>query len=273
LATAPLPPPVQGSIFTPLLELLNNRGLLIFVVEIEILFALVLFSGIQQQWTWLISLLCFTIFSAISIMKGLSGESSCGCFGVVTVNPWITASFDIIIVILLAFFREPFKLNFGLSIPDRKKLAIVLTVWFFLAVPTLFVMFSLKRQVHATLGTEFTGPDGNRMILLEPENWIGKEFPLASRFVQPADYEMLKQGEWSVILIHADCPKCLQLLSEMNGQINKNVAIIEIPSGSNSKVPKTDFPYFKLDENNGWFVTTPFVVKLSDWICVSANEP
>jgi hypothetical protein len=38
LATVPLPPPVHGSIFTPLLELLNNRGLLMLVVEIEIPF-------------------------------------------------------------------------------------------------------------------------------------------------------------------------------------------------------------------------------------------
>jgi hypothetical protein len=192
LAMTPLPSPVHRSIFTPLLELLNNRDLLMFVVEVEILFALILLSGIQQQWIcWLISLLCFTTFSAISIMKGLSGEKSCGCFGVVTVNPWITASFDIIIVILLAFFREPFKLNLGISTSDRKKLTIVLAVWFFLTIPVLFAMLSLKQQVHAMLGTEFTGSD-NRMIQLEPENWIGKEFPLASRFVQPANYEMLK---------------------------------------------------------------------------------
>lgn len=109
LATAPFLPPVQRSIFTPLLELLNNRGLLVFVVEVEILFALVLLSGIQQHWTWFISFLTFTAFFFISVMKGLNGESSYGCFGVITVNPWITASFDIIIVILLAFFREPFK--------------------------------------------------------------------------------------------------------------------------------------------------------------------
>jgi hypothetical protein len=272
LATAPLPPPVHGSIFTPLLELLNNRGLLLFVVEVEILFALVLFSGIQQQWTWLISLLCFTTFSAISIMKGLSGESSCGCFGVVMVNPWFTASFDIIIVILLAFFREPFELNFRLSMLDRKKLTTVLIVWCFLAVPLLFAMLSLK-QVHATLGTEFTDYDGTQAIQLEPENWIGKEFPLASRFVQPVDDEILKQGDWTILLIHADCSRCLQLLSEMNGQSDKNTAIIEIPSGKNLASPKTDLPYFKLDENNKWFATTPFIIKLSDWICVSAKEP
>ncbi|GHT14973.1 hypothetical protein FACS1894170_12390 [Planctomycetales bacterium] len=206
-------------------------------------------------------------------MKGLSGESSCGCFGVVAVNPWITVSFDTILTVLLAVFREPFKPNFGLSVRDRKKLAFVLIIWLLMAVPVLYVMLSLKRQAHATLGTEFVDTNGKRMIVLEPEKWVGKEFPLASRFVQPTDYKILEQGEWTVILIHADCPKCLQLLSDMERRADKNVAIIEVPSGATVASPKTQFPYFTLDENNAWFVTTPCIVKLSDWICILANEP
>ncbi|MDR1140430.1 MAG: hypothetical protein LBL62_01970 [Planctomycetaceae bacterium] len=49
LLTVPLPLPVQNSVFTPLLEFLNNRYLLMFVVEGEILFALFLFSGIVPE--------------------------------------------------------------------------------------------------------------------------------------------------------------------------------------------------------------------------------
>ncbi|MDR2705429.1 MAG: hypothetical protein LBC02_06595 [Planctomycetaceae bacterium] len=40
LSTVPLPPPVQDSVFTPILEFLNNRYLLMVVVEGKILFAL-----------------------------------------------------------------------------------------------------------------------------------------------------------------------------------------------------------------------------------------
>ena len=35
LATTPIPPSVQGSIFTPLLTILNNRWLLMIVVEVR----------------------------------------------------------------------------------------------------------------------------------------------------------------------------------------------------------------------------------------------
>jgi hypothetical protein len=39
------------------------------------------------------------------------------------------------------------------------------------------------------------------MIMLEPEKWIGKEFPLISRFTEPEGSEVLQQGTWHVLLI------------------------------------------------------------------------
>ena len=180
LATAPLPPVVQGSVFTPLLELLNDRYFLMATVVGEILFALILITGIWLQYTWLLSLLGFSVFTLVSMMKGWGGESSCGCFGTVTVNPWLTATFDAAIVGLLIMFRE----RFDWTVPalDRKKVLAVLIAWLVLAGLAFLGMFSLKQR-HATLGTEFTRHGGRKMILLEPEKWIGKEFPLVSRFI------------------------------------------------------------------------------------------
>jgi hypothetical protein len=270
LATAPLPPVVQGSAFTPLLELLNDRYFLMAVVVGEILFALILVAGIWRQWTWLLSLLGFTAFTLVSMMKGLSGESSCGCFGTVTVNPWITMCFDLVIVAHLAVFRE--RLDWTFPPLDRKKMLAVLIAWFILAGLALFGMLSLKQQPHATLGTEFTGSDGKRMILLEPETWIGKEFPLVSRFVQPEGAEVLQRGTWNVLFIHTDCKKCQELMAELENRKAKNVAIIVVPTRPNERISATSFPTFWLDEQNDWFVTTPCVVKLSKGICVEIGE-
>jgi hypothetical protein len=275
LATSPLPLVVQGSVFTPLLEFLNNRRLLMFVVESEILFALFLCFGIGRQWTWLASLFCFSAFSIVSAMKGLSGEGSCGCFGVVTVNPWITTIFDVIIVILLAVFRERLTFEFTLSSRERQKFILVFVVWIILAIPTLLTMLSLK-QVHAALGTEMTNANGTKKIILEPAKWIGKELPLIVRFMQPDDGEILKQGIWTIILIRTDCPKCRQLISELKKQHNQNTAfnaaLIEIPSPSTEDLPQVSFPVFKLDDHNEWFVTTPCMIKTTDGICVSIDE-
>ena len=269
LATAPLPPVVQGSVFTPMLELLNDRHFQMFVVVGEILFALVLIANLWRSWMWLLSLLGFTAFTFVSVMKGLSGETSCGCFGTITVNPWITAAFDVAIVGLLLIFRE--RIDWTLPARERKKILAVLVVWVILAGPALFFMLSLKQQPHATLGTEFTGPDGRRMILLEPETWIGKEFPLISRFAEPEGAEVLLQGTWSVLLVQPDCPECVQKIAELEEKKPENIAIVVIPSRGGERVLRTSFPTFVLDGENGWFATTPRVIELSEGVCVTVR--
>ena len=149
LSTAPLPPVVQGSVFTPLLELLNDRYFLMAVVVGEILFALVLVAGIWRQWTWLLSLLGFSMFTLVSMMKGLSGETSCGCFGTVTVNPWITMGLDLIIVACLAVFRV-------LDAEKQKEplfsVGNVLLSWLLIALPLAWLMASFQPAVITPSG-------------------------------------------------------------------------------------------------------------------------
>ena len=268
LATAPLPPVVQGSVFTPLLELLNERYFLMAVVVGEILFALVLVADIGRQWTWLLSLLGFTAFTFVSVMKGLSGETSCGCFGAVTVNPWLTATFDAAIVGLLFIFREP------AAVPppvNRKKILAVLLAWLLLAVLTLLAMLSLKQWDHE-LGMELKGFDGRRMISLEPEKWISKELPLIPHFAEPHAGDLLKHGNWNVLLIHLDCEKCREMMADMEKQNAEGVAVVIIPSRSSDKMPEVPFPVFVMDDRIDWFAETPCMVKLSEGICVAIGE-
>ena len=269
LATAPLPPVVQGSFFTPTLELLNLRYFLMGVVVGEILFALILIADLCRAWAWLFSLLGFSVFTLVSLMKGLSGESDCGCWGTFAVNPYITMSFDLVIVALLIVFREQSIWTF--PVVDRKKLVVVLIAWLVLAGPALFAMFSLKEQPHATLGTEFTGPDGRRMILLEPEKWVGKEFPLFSRFANPEGSEILRQETWNVLLVQPDCPTCKQMIADLEVRSAENVAVVVVPSASNERELRTIFPVFWLDNRNGWFLS-PCIVNVMEGMCVEVKD-
>jgi len=267
LATMPLPPVVQNSVFTPLLELLNDRHIQMAVVVGEILFALILIAGLAKSWMWLLSLLGFSAFTLISLMKAIGGEGSCGCFGVVTVNPWITATFDAVIVGLLLAFRE--KVDWSFPQLDKKKVLAILLTWLLLAALATYWMLSLKQQPHATLGTVFTGLDGRMTILLVPEDWIGEEFPLISRFAQPEGAENLLLGTWNILLVQYGCPECPPMVAELERTKPENVAIVVIPSTIGEYVPSASFPTFELDRNNAWLVNTPIVIKLSDGICVA----
>ncbi|MDR2170172.1 MAG: hypothetical protein LBP59_08535, partial [Planctomycetaceae bacterium] len=72
-----------------------------FVIEFELCFGLFLLSGILLNYFCFLSLLCFLFFSAISFLKWLSGEGSCGCFGTISVNPIYTSFFDLAVFTII----------------------------------------------------------------------------------------------------------------------------------------------------------------------------
>jgi len=82
LASGPLPP---GDIF-------QNRWLILAVVQWEFVLAAWLLIKVAKRAAWLALTGTFTVFLSITLFRAISGESSCGCFGKVQVNPWITLS-------------------------------------------------------------------------------------------------------------------------------------------------------------------------------------
>lgn len=75
------------------------------IVEVEILLGLWLLSGHKPVWAWLFALLMFSAFAAINSYQGWVGYASCGCFGALEVNPWLTFVIDIATVVGLALAR------------------------------------------------------------------------------------------------------------------------------------------------------------------------
>ncbi|GHT23043.1 hypothetical protein FACS189419_06450 [Planctomycetales bacterium] len=63
-------------------------------------FGIWLLFGLLPKLTWLATTALFLLFALVSFYKAISGETSCGCFGNVTVNSWFTMTFDIFIVFL-----------------------------------------------------------------------------------------------------------------------------------------------------------------------------
>ena len=71
-------------------DIWTNRIFLILTVEFEIALGIWLLSGLFKKAAWMATISCFSLFSFVSLYKGLAGAESCGCFGSVHVNPWIT---------------------------------------------------------------------------------------------------------------------------------------------------------------------------------------
>jgi thiol-disulfide isomerase/thioredoxin len=91
---------------------INTEGFweswLFFVIQIplELGLGIWLVSGLFRKAGWLLATLAYGGFVVVTIIKGITGAASCGCFGTVTVNPWITLFvMDIPVFVLLIIFR------------------------------------------------------------------------------------------------------------------------------------------------------------------------
>jgi hypothetical protein len=87
--------------------LLHSLRAQIAVIQIEALIGLWLLTGVYPHVARWIALCLFSTLAAASLYLGVRGESSCGCWGRLQVNPWITFAVDISAVIALALCRFP----------------------------------------------------------------------------------------------------------------------------------------------------------------------
>jgi len=247
-------------------DIWSNRYFLIFVVEFELSLSIWLLSGLFKRASWLVTLGCFSLFCCITLYKGLTGAASCGCFGNVHVNPWITLfAIDLPAVVLLALFRPKMEMQRVLHIPhwlEPLPNPITLGVVFVLGLSAIAVsspLLILNEPAMAT--TEYE--------VLEPETWIGKELPI----LEHIDIgNQLKTGNWLVVLYHHDCPACAEAIPKIEQMVrdlkgNKGFlqfALVEVPPYAQANsTPISQDSYCilgKLDAGKEWFVTTPVSV-------------
>jgi hypothetical protein len=79
------------------------------VVSFEIGLGLWLVSGEWAVWSWLVSLLTFTIFAGISFRAAWVGQATCNCFGPVPLSPWYAFGLDVGVLALLGLARPDLR--------------------------------------------------------------------------------------------------------------------------------------------------------------------
>lgn len=269
-------------------DIWTYRPFLILTVEFELALGIWLLSGLFKKAAWLATIVCFSLFSMITLYKGITGYASCGCFGSVHVNPWITLfAIDLPAVLSLAVFRP------RLSFPRSLSCAVIgghesiktLIKEFLTPLPSI-PQFAITAAVGlATLGVTtpilaFNEPAKitSSYEVLEPETWVGKELPILEH-IDIA--ESLKRGNWLVLLYHHDCPDCVEAIpkyEQMARDLAGNedflrIALIEVPPYDRGSVSENSpCTLGHLAETKEWFVTTPAVALLTDGKVTSAWE-
>ena len=279
----------------PYLDKFPPRWLMIAFVEIELWFAIWLFSGKLPRLTHRMTLIMFTFFSCVTFYKAISGEASCGCFGQIEVNPWYTLVFDVGVVGILLWSWPKGDLEYTdlrhlvrWRIPGTSAIAVM---WLVIAAPTIWMMISFTDiTAHddlSALGSVFTGTDGIPTVVLETDAWIGRDFPLTPYIADTSSSDIsgdlplqdqIQKGNWTVILYHHDCIHCRELFDSMvisksgwtdvtSPDLESNLAFISISdpaTGERALCVHTNVRSGKLSQGNIWFAETPIRIDIHE---------
>lgn len=143
------------------------------LVGLELLLAAWLWSGIYPLLAWLTTCITFAGFAAASFYLGWIGQASCGCLGAaLSINPWFTFAFDILLLALLLASRptaiSPTPLV-GTAAPVAIGLAGVAALWVVLA----GLAFALYGSPEAALAAI----RGERLSILPSAVDVGSGIP------------------------------------------------------------------------------------------------
>ena len=225
-------------------DIWSYRPYLVLVVECELALGLWLLSGLFPRAAWAAALVCFSFFSFVTLYKAVTGASSCGCFGSVHVDPWITLTLiDLPAVLALGLFR-PASLRLRrllLCLRFRRRPLQTLIRQFLRPSPsasrftaTVTVIAGLLGLTTPILALNEPAAVTATYEVLDPETWIGRALPILEH-IDIA--EQIQEGTWLVLFYHHDCPDCRRALPQYaqmardlaGNEDSLRIALIEVP--------------------------------------------
>lgn len=251
------------------------------LIVLEVLLAAWMVADTHPLGAWRAAVTCFACFGVAASYQALSGRTTCGCFGSLPVSPRYTALFDIAAVVLLVLFR-PRSSDARLACP-RSRAQRVAGVAIAGLIAGAAATYAAARFEPASLA-ELGQVTGSGVIVLQPDKWLGKPFPLL-RHINAAGANLV-QGRWTVVLYHYDCPLCREVVARLQEEArdapagpdaeSARVALIEMPPyappGEGEIAASSGCVLGQLSNDRDWFTTTPLVIALSDGDVVSVRQ-
>lgn len=189
----------------------------VWAVVAEVILSLWLSTGLRPKSARLVACLTFMLFLALSLNKALAGQLSCGCFGALTVNPWLTAGCDAAVVAALGSAMRPA----GIS-----------RLWLTGAAVLVAVSLGAAPHVHS-----LSNGESDRGEPIDPRQWLGGHLELPEGVWAGRGID---DGEWFVAFYTPGCAACrtefdrlFEAVAERKraDETTVRVAVIEVPAG------------------------------------------
>jgi hypothetical protein len=257
-----------------------------FSIAVELIVAGVMFL-LPSLARW-VGIAMLTTFVPVLIGDLMLGASSCGCFGAVEVNPWVTLVMDVtFLFVLVVLGRGEPRLALTKDLPTSRVL--IAGGWSLLSV---LVAFGLPAQVSDVVGgaeggvtvagensaTQELPADG--FYLPRYDDWIGRQFrqlDVASWISELSEKNDV--GTRYLIFYRKDCEHCHELMelyfAESLPEPTTAIAVPERDGFPTENLQPFDCPGCELAElpaGIDWFFQTPVLVRLADGTVECAAE-
>lgn len=249
--------PVAGKGF------LTSRWFLIVAVEFELALGLCLVGGVWKRQAWWVAVLSFAGFACIAAYKAWQGEASCGCFGRAEIDPRYTLILDVTLLAALIAWRPRIE---GPPM-TRRRTAAVLAAVIGIGLLVAVVMASVQTASAASDGTIL----GNSpFVVLQPEKWVGKRFPLLPHIDIG---QQLSRGKWIIVLYGHNCSYCQAAIPRYRDLARvfsdksetTRLALVEMPPYSLTDAISDSSCYRgRLAGTREWFVQLPVELHVVD---------
>lgn len=203
-------------------------------------------------------------FSAFSLYRAVAGYETCGCFGRFSVDPRLTFVLDVGTILMLWLVRP-------LPASEAANTRSAAGFWTPLLAATYVVLvgFLFWRTTIAS-GAEQIRPGvsySDSLVILEPEKWIGRQFPLVDDISPALD---IADGRTLILFYHHDCPKCQEALPRIESlrslRGDRQIALVEIPPFEPLAPDDLLTARYELNPTKEWFIQTPVVLETENGI-------
>jgi hypothetical protein len=238
------------------------------LIEFEVLWGIWLWGGVSPRLTRKVSAVLFLALAAISAARGVRGDASCGCFGEVSIHPWLTFALDI-----------GLALGLGLgcveggppAVLPRRRVAVVVLLGLAMSLPVALLS---RRPALSRASVDGEIDDGASYVVLDPARWRGKRLPLLKYL--PFGGE-LGHGRWNLLVYRRGCEKCDEAVgqlaratdAERSGRPGR-WALIELPPMGRDRGREPPRPegmaLARLDSSRVWIAEVPFTVVVVDGV-------
>jgi hypothetical protein len=263
-------------------------------IPLELCLGIWLVSGLFRKAAWLAGMVAYFGFIFVTLYKGVIGAESCGCFGQIHVNPWLTLGLIDIPMFLLLVLNRPGQ-DYKLLPPPWPN-----TVHAIIFAVPIFATLIFTAPVLVAFKPVCIKPDESIKSVMEDPRIKPADPNAAPASKKQADLwvwlqyidiaDQLKKGLVVVLMYHHDCPTCATIVPKYDQYFRKmkasgddsiKFAFVAIPPYSEKGPVPADTACLrgKLSDTQKWAITSPYVVALIDgqvvktWKQGTAPEP